>query len=159
MKKILMITLAFSLLFTGCGNASNGKSKGGSHSTAQTEKNNDKYGLTITAEDITPTGLKLIYTQKDVDYEGELKVFNLYYIETKNKQGDWEDVKQIGSWGLWGETNHTIKKNGITEFNPNWKDIYGELPKGEYRIHLFMQHHITSDEINKAEYFVYFEIE
>ena len=159
MKKILVLTLALSLLLTSCGNAPDKNATDNGQVEVQSTKNNDKYGLTITAKDITPTGLKLIYTQKDVEFEGELKVFNLYYIETKNKQGDWEDVKQIGSWGLWGETNHTIKKNGTTEFNPNWENIYGELPKGEYRIHLFMQHHITSDEINKAEYFVYFEIE
>jgi len=150
MKKLLLITLAAAMLLSGCGPKTNKDSSAA--------KNDDPYGLTITAKDVSSTGLKLVYEQKDVEYEGELKVSGRYMIETPGEQDSWEEVEITGSFGQAGDTYHPINKNKVTEFDHNWENIYGVLPKGKYRIHLFMRHYITEDSINKAEYFIPFEI-
>lgn len=160
MKKLLSITLALSMLLSACGGKSGeNPADGNNQQVGQSEKNNDIYGLTINLEDVSATGLKLVFDQKNVDYEGELKTSARYMIEASDGQGSWKEVEITGSFGQTVDTYHAINKNDVTEFYLDWDDIYGELPKGEYRIHLFIRHYMTEDSINKADYFRYFEIQ
>ena len=158
MKKLLFITLALSLLLASCGGGSEDMPSSGNTSEVQTVKNNDKYGLTVTVEDVTPTGLTLIFTQKDVEYEGELETGDYYSVQVSDGEGNWTDVPETPGNKGWHQVAYLIKKNDTTEFNINWEWLYGELPKGEYRIQKLLQQHISPDNINKAEYYSYFEI-
>lgn len=158
MKKILLITLTLSLLLSGCGNTPDKKTDGGNQAEIQTEKNNDKYGLTVTIEDITPKGLTMVFTQKDVEYEGELQTGDYFKVQISDGEGNWTDVPETPGEKGWHQLAYIIKKNDATKFDINWEWLYGELPKGEYRIQKLLQQYITPEKINKAEYYSYFEI-
>ena len=153
-----MITLAFSLLFTGCGKVSTENHN--NQNSTETVKNQDKYGLTVTLKDVTAKGLTMVFTQKDVEYEGELETGDYFKVEVKDSEGNWAEVEQkiTEGTGGWHQLAYLIKKNDATEFDIDWEWIYGELSPGEYRIVKLLNQYITPEKIEKAQYYGYFEI-
>ena len=59
--------------------------------------------------------------------------FGPEYEKKKKKNGVWESVEPLNLL-TWNSILYTIESNKSTSFNINWKDGYGTLPSGHYRL-------------------------
>ncbi len=117
----------------------------------------DKWGLTLTATNVTSTGCTLRFEQFGGTVEGTLQYGNPYTIEKQNEYGGWQDVPYANE-AVWTMPAFIIPRNEITESNLDWSYIYGTLPPGAYRISKkvadFRQGHTYEPEL----YYAYFDI-
>ena len=91
----------------------------------------DPWGLTLTATDVTPTGLTLLFTQEGGAPTGTLTTGQPYSIECY-QDGQWETLNSpVTNWTTegWG-----ISMNQTVSFQVNWASHYGSLDPGLYRI-------------------------
>ncbi len=122
----------------------------------------DKWGITLYAEDITNIGLTLNIEQFG-RVDKELLTGRSFDLE-RNRNGNWAPVTAVNSEIAWNDIAYIIKKNDVTEIKTNWKAMYGELPAGYYRL---TKEIIQSDESEADDkktfesevYTVYFVIE
>ncbi len=91
------------------------------------------WGIAIKAENITPTGLILRFTQAGDKPEGELQTGMPYTLEQKTADG-WEPVKALQDDIFWTSQAYMILSGGVTDLQTDWESLYGSLPAGEYRI-------------------------
>ncbi|SFQ42962.1 Signal transducer regulating beta-lactamase production, contains metallopeptidase domain [Lachnospiraceae bacterium XBB1006] len=89
-------------------------------------------GVTMMAPIANSEGVYLQFSQKG-KVSGELYTGDAYTLEKSLNGVDWETVKPLKDMGSVGEA-YRIKENGITQMAVNWKEQYGELEPGEYRI-------------------------
>lgn len=94
-----------------------------------------KWGVTLTAKDVTPTGLTIVCTQSGGNPSGELNTGS-YYILQKYEDGEWKEVEWLPQEYDVGWTSEAwiIPMNDTVEWEVNWEWLYGELPAGKYRI-------------------------
>lgn len=120
----------------------------------------DAWGLTLTAKDVTPTSCTLVFTQSGGNPTGELETGSPFVIE-QYKNGEWTELKTIYPEDdpiQWTEESWLIDKNNSVEFKERWKNIYGELPAGKYRICKEIFDCGGSGDNYKKTYYAYFEI-
>lgn len=104
----------------------------------QPEENADReseWGVTLSAKDVTPTGLTIVCTQSGGNPSGELDTGS-YYIIQKYEDGEWSDVEWLPQEYDVGWTAEAwiIPMNDVVEWEVDWEWLYGELPAGKYRI-------------------------
>lgn len=92
----------------------------------------DKWGITLYADDITNTGLTLNIEQLG-RLDGELLTGSAFELE-RNQNGSWRHVTAVNSDTAWNDLAYIIKKNDVTSIKTDWKAMYGELPAGYYRL-------------------------
>lgn len=126
MKKLFTLLLSFSCLFS---LAACGVDNGATHGAEGWAKD---WGITMTAEKVTSTGLTLIVTQDGGIAEGSLETGSEYRIQ-KLEDDNWVEVKPQGE-AVWDMMSHLIASNATTEFSVDWSWLYGELSPGSYRI-------------------------
>ena len=86
--------------------------------------------VSMSISDFTPTGGKLII--KDMN-ETPYTYGSFYILETQ-KDGEWHELQtKIKNYGF-TDIGYLPNENGEVIFNLNWKGLYGELPRGTYRI-------------------------
>ncbi len=102
--------------------------------------NNGKliYGISATAEDISDTGMTvcvkgLVINDNDADALTGLE----YHLEVESSDGKWENVPKITDEYGWEDIGILLFDYGDlyekrTEIN--WRDLYGSLPVGDYRL-------------------------
>lgn len=120
----------------------------------------DAWGLTLTAKDVTPTSCTLVFTQSGGDPTGELETGSPFVIE-QYKNGEWTELKTIYPEDdpiFWTDEGWLIYKNESAEFKTGWKDIYGELPAGKYRIGKDVDDFRKTADYDTKMYYAYFEI-
>lgn len=91
------------------------------------------WGLTMTAREVTPTGLTLVFDQSGVELEDDLLTgtdFHLCVLEN----GEWKPVEYKKSRPAWAGVGISIYRGNITKLSQKWENMYGELPYGTYRI-------------------------
>ncbi|MCI7767498.1 MAG: hypothetical protein MSJ26_05900 [Oscillospiraceae bacterium] len=91
------------------------------------------FGLTVSAENITPTGLTLIFRQSGGEGFAELSASPDYYLQHKIDKG-WvlcDTVTESYGWTLVGTG---IAPDDETRMDIDWEWLYGTLPAGHYRI-------------------------
>ncbi|MBQ9347186.1 MAG: hypothetical protein IJT94_07600, partial [Oscillibacter sp.] len=94
----------------------------------------DLWGLTLTARDVTPTGLTLVVTQFGGEVRGELMTGTPFVVE-KLSDGVWTELPSVtGEAAAWNDLAVLISSNGTREMEVDWSWLYGELPPGQYRI-------------------------
>ena len=155
MKKIfLALTLILSLLLCGCSN----NSKNSNIQKEEKKVKEDKWGITLTLQDVTKEGATLVIAQKDGEFEGELQTGEDFYIE-KNVEGKWEpcNTNPLIDYA-WRMIAYKINKNGITELKLEWKWLYGELEEGKYRLNKRIMDFIETGNYTEKTYSVEFEI-
>ncbi len=118
----------------------------------------DKWGLTLYADDVTKTGMTVKYEQFGGNPTGELETGAWYKIE-KMVDGKWQDVKAKVDNQAWNALAYMIKRNDITEYEINWEFLYGELPKGEYRLGKEIVDFRVAKNYDKEIYYAYFTVE
>ena len=89
----------------------------------------DKVSMVIKDGTLTKEGAAVVITDKN-DYPFSYgEDFNIQ----KLKDGKWEDLKSIGNSYI-NDIAHVIKEDGTTEVKLNWKDRYGDLETGNYKL-------------------------
>ena len=85
--------------------------------------------------EVTPTGCKLIFSQKDGDVTGELETGQWYELQVRDSDGEWIDNSTGDTERGWEDIAYLIKSNETTEMTVNWEQDYGHLKGGhQYRI-------------------------
>ncbi|MBE6884940.1 MAG: hypothetical protein E7487_10075 [Ruminococcaceae bacterium] len=121
MKRMVLLSLALFLLFSfaGC-------------STAQSSDETDPWGISLSATNVTSTGMSLKCTQSGGDYTGTLETGADYYLEKKDGN-EWTAAETISDL-IFTAIGYTIPLDQTTTWEINWEFAYGELPAGDYRI-------------------------
>ena len=124
MKKLVIFLLALTLFFVaGCTKRSGGG------------EDPDEWGITLSVEDVTLTGMTLVCTQSGGNYTGELHTGTPYALE-QLVDGEWiaiPNVQGILDWA-WTTVALLITREGETRWDVNWEFLYGSLDPGSYRI-------------------------
>ena len=97
------------------------------------EKNS--LGITLTLENLTRTGAKIVCTQSGGEGISELNTGSYYVLEQLTEIG-WVEVEQreLGGELAWTAEAWLVNLNGTTSWDLSWEWLYGELPDGHYRI-------------------------
>lgn len=159
MRKGVVLLLIFACLFSlGACSAKEGGSNGYS---SQEDNKIDRWGLRVEAQDVTPSGLKLVYYQFGGFGVKELNTGSYYKLHR------WDGTEYVPVPYLpevedrlaWTMEAFGISKFRITSFDVNWESIYGQLPAGEYRIGKKIRNNGSSDDDDEEMIYAYFEIE
>jgi len=130
--------------------------------TQDTTLNGDEgfpnWGLTLSAKNVTTSGLTLICTQSGGELTGDIMTGEDYYLIVLQDE-TWKTVSPVIENYGWNSLAHWISKDTDTEFEIDWKWLYGELEPGTYRlVKEFMDFRKTAD-YDKAVYWMEFVIE
>ena len=159
MKRILLASLLIVMIFTGCESSSIGIIGGADGPTAIYVAEEDEWGITILASNVTNTGVTLKINQKGGKAKGELQTGADYFIETMS-DGEWKPVETItGDPLVWNALAYIIKKNDTTEMNINWEYGYGKLAPGYYRLAKEIMNFNAPGDYEEKIYYAYFTIE
>ncbi len=124
------------------------------------DENFPNWGLTLSVKDVTPSGLTLVCTQSGGEITGELITGESYYLmKVKNKKGKYLSNVRGGSDFDFNAVAYMIPLNTDTEFNVDWKQMYGELKPGTYRLVKEFTEYRENGNHNDADYWVEFVIE
>ena len=101
------------------------------------------WGITMSAVDITPTGMTLTITQSGGTLPDALITTPAFYLETQTSSG-WEAMKAKDGTNIWEFTANYLLPNGTTESEIDWSEMYGALPPGTYRICKSVSDHLPT---------------
>lgn len=118
----------------------------------------DKWGLSLSALDVTNKGITIKFEQFGGNPTGELQTGSWYKLET-NVNDVWHAVEPKADNLVWNSLAYGIKKNHITELEVNWEFLYGELPCGLYRLSKEIMDFRAAGDYDKELYQVTFTIE
>lgn len=121
------------------------------------EKNTPDWGIKLTAENVTATGLTIICKQSGGSPSGELMTGSYYSLETK-KDGEWEKVPVIIDNASWTDEAWLIPMNDTVTWDVDWSWLYGELSVGEYRIGKEIMDFRKTADYDKAMFYAEFYI-
>jgi hypothetical protein len=94
----------------------------------------DGWGLTLTAENVSPTGLTLVFTQSDGTITGELQTGAAYWLDVETETG-WEYVEPLDGEDIcWTDEAWSLGTKCIIGYEVDWSGLYGALPAGHYRM-------------------------
>lgn len=125
--------ISFSEVFEPLLSAKADAGKGNGTIAFDTIVSGDKWGLTLTADDITPKGLTIKFEQFGGAPTGELQTGDWYTLET-TVDDEWQPVEPLRSDYAWHTVAYGLRERDITEFQVDWEWLYGELPPGFYRL-------------------------
>ena len=120
----------------------------------------ETWGITLTAETVTPTSATIKCTQSGGEPTGELQTGSWYILETWTQENGWREMPYVidGEIG-WTAEAWMIPMNGTCEWEVNWEWLYGTIPAGKYRIGKELMDFRGPGDFDKAIYFVEFSIE
>ena len=119
----------------------------------------ETWGITLSAENITPVGLTIKCTQSAGEPTGELQTGSWYIIENWTKENGWKEMPYVIEGVGWTSEAWIIPINDTCEWEVNWEWLYGTLPKGKYRIGKQIDDFRDSGNYDTSTYHVEFEIE
>ena len=117
----------------------------------------ETWGITLTAENITPTGATIKCSQSGGEPTGELQTGSWYILETWTQEEGWQEAPYFAEVA-WTEEAWIISKDSVTEWKVNWEHLYGELPEGKYRIGKEIMDFRNTGDYDEAIYFAEFKI-
>lgn len=127
--------------------------------TPASEAYQDPWGVKLTAENITPSGLTIVCEQQDGEPTGELHTGSYYGLEVF-QDGEWVavDLLPMEHELAWTMEAWLIPSNTETEWEVDWTYLYGELPVGTYRISKSIMDFRGSGDFDKKTYYAGFDI-
>ena len=132
-----VLAVCITLALTACGSKTEGALSGETSVETSTSveeaADTTSLGVTLTAEEITPTGLVLVCTQSGGSATGELQTGSPYWLESR-VDGQWENTPQKVEEIFWTMEGWLIPKDSDTRWTVDWEYIYGALPAGDYRL-------------------------
>lgn len=96
------------------------------------EGNIDDLGLTLEVQDVSSKGATVVFTQSGGSVTGSLEYSKSYKIEKLEGSG-WVEANMIDDV-VFEDIAMTIASDDTTEYKINWKNVYGKLPSGTYRV-------------------------
>ena len=120
------------------------------------------WGITLSAQDVSSTGLTLIINQSDRELLGDLFVGESYRLAVLT--GDtWRLVDELPlqedeSARSWPSIANVISEGSSMKFDIRWNLIYGELPVGTYRLIKEISGLKDAENYGSFEYWVEFTI-
>lgn len=94
----------------------------------------DAWGVSLSAKDVTNTGLTLLIEQFGGAPTGKLQTGASFSLEVFSED-EWKPVEiKSAQEPVWHSIAYMIKQNDITELKANWSHIYGALLPGEYKL-------------------------
>lgn len=126
----------------------------------QWENERADWGLTLTASDVTPTGLTLTFTQSGGQPSGELFYGSPYWLERKDGEG-WtrrSDILEPSVNLTWTDEACMIPRNGQTSDQVDWSWLYGQLSPGRYRIGKKIMDFRAAGDYDEQVYYAEFEV-
>lgn len=117
----------------------------------------ETWGITLTAEDITSTGVTIKCTQSGGEATGELQTGSWYILETWTREYGWKEVPCFVEVA-WTEEAWMIPMNDTREWKVNWEWLYGAVPSGKYRIGKSIDDFRGTGDYDTAIYYAEFEI-
>jgi len=128
--------------------------------TAEDMMAEEIWGITLTAENVTPTSVTIKCTQSGGEPTGELQTGSWYIVENWTQENGWKEMPYIiqGNIG-WTAEAWIIPPDNKAEWKVNWEWLYGELPAGKYRIGKEIMDFRATGDYDKAIYFAEFNIE
>ncbi len=159
MKKILLVVLLMTIVFTGCESSSIGVIGGADGPTAIYVAEDDKWGITMSAENVTSSGITLKIKQKGGNAGGELSTGTWYELE-KFEDNAWVKVSTNPLIDYaWESVAYMIKPGDVTEFEVDWEWLYGEVSPGAYRLAKEIMNIDAPGDYEKEIYYAYFTVE
>lgn len=128
MKKYGILCLFLCLLLTACGGSEELADPGVADKPRYAGTD---LGVSIACEDVTPTGMTLVFTRSGT--AGELITGSYYNLEAFTNDG-WQAVELLERDAAWTSIAYIIEEEGESRFPENWEWLYGELTDGSYRI-------------------------
>ena len=136
MKKLILAALSAMMLLTAAGCTVSGHNLEPAVPSPSDAPDNT-LGITLTAENVTPTGLTLVCTQSGGEVTGELMSGSYYSLELYTARG-WEPAKYAKGINpeevAWTAESWVINMGGEVRWETNWEWLYGKLPAGWYRV-------------------------
>ena len=117
----------------------------------------EPWGITLTVEDITSTGLTIVCTQSGGNPTGRLQTGSWFILETWTKENGWQEVPLFMEVA-WTEETWSIPQNDSTLWEVNWEWLYGVVPSGKYRIGKRIMDFRSSGDFDNAVYYAEFII-
>lgn len=148
---VLLLVLALSL--AGCG-------RGEKAEYVQDAETPD-WGITLTAENVTPTGLTIRCTQSGGAPSGELQTGDWYELQQQSGSGwlrlDYKDLEtdEVG----WDSVAYLIPMDSSPSWEVDWQWLYGQLSPGQYRIAKEVMDFRGSGDYDKAIFCAEFTVE
>lgn len=119
----------------------------------------EKWGISLTVEDITSTGATIKCTQSGGQLSGELQTGSWFILENWTKEEGWKEVPDIVDGPLaFTADGLTIPMNEVCEWEVKWEWIYGQIPEGKYRIGKEIMDFREAGDFDEAIYYAEFEI-
>ncbi len=129
------------------------------HSTFRHYGDTDKWGITLSAKDVTKKGLTILFEQFGGSATGELQTGQWFSIEAL-KDDKWESVPTNPLIDYaWQQIAYGIEKNDITELKVEWEWLYGELPPGHYKLKKEIMDFRAAGNFDKELYELHFAVE
>ena len=94
---------------------------------------NEEWGITLTAENVTPTSATIKCTQSGGEPTRELQTGSRYILETWTQEYGWREVLCYAEV-YWTAEAWLIPKDRVTEWEVEWEWLCGSLSEGTYRI-------------------------
>lgn len=147
MKKVILITVIIGvLILSACTGPDNAKI-------------DDKWGLQLSAKDVTSESLTIVFQQSGGSPSGELQTGSWFSLEVHD-QNEWKPLETNPLIDYaWNSIAYRIKKNEATELKTEWKWLYGELSIGSYRLGKKVMDFRKSGDFDEEIYYVYFTID
>lgn len=115
------------------------------------------WGLTLMADEITPTGMTVVMVQSGGNCDGDLEYGSAYHLEWLTEAG-WERVPYLKDEVYWTMEAYGVPPESINRMKKDWEWLYGELPVGHYRyVKNFMDFRASGD-YDEADFYAEFVI-
>lgn len=120
----------------------------------------ETWGITLTAETVTPTSATIKCIQSGGEPTGELHTGSWYILENWTQENGWREMPYVidGEIG-WTSEAWMIPMNDTCEWEVNWEWLYGTIPDGKYRIGKEITDFRASGDYDNVIYFVEFSID
>ena len=115
------------------------------------------WGITLTAKNVTATGLTLVCTQKGGEVTGEIDTGEDYFLEVLTENG-WEKVPTVIEEYAWNSIAYMVTLDGITVWDVDWEWLYGKLETGTYRLGKGFMDFRGPGDYDNAVFYAEFEI-
>lgn len=127
--------------------------------SAESQSPAANWGITLSAKDVTETGLTLVIAQEGGEPTGQLRYGSGYFLETLN-DGAWEEVPYAADEDLitWTAEAYPVPVGDAAEKSIVWDHVYGSLPAGTYRIGKTFMDFRASGDFDEETYYAGFEI-